>query len=267
MNYVSRYGLEFNPFIKNTKEILIETKEYGEAVYRLNYLLETRGFGIVTGSAGKGKTTVIRNWSKTLSPSLYKVIYIPLSTITVVEFYKQLINELGLEPKHRKVDNFKIIQDGINYLVMEKRVTPVIILDESNYMVSGILNDLKIIFNFNMDSRDKAIILLVGLPHLNNTLRLKSHEPLKQRITMNYQLEGLSKDEAKEYIQGKLKGAGSTFEVFESQAIEAIINTSNGIPRNINKLCNLSLMIGEQKQEALISSDTVCSAVEESELS
>lgn len=267
MNYISRYGLEYNPFIKNTKETLVKTKEYGEAIYRLNYLLETRGFGIITGSAGKGKTTVIRNWSKTLSPSLYKVIYIPLSTITVVEFYKQLIGELGLEPKHRKVDNFKIIQDGINYLVMGKKVTPVIILDESNYMIPGILNDLKIIFNFDMDSRDKAVIILLGLPHLNNLLRLKSHEPLKQRITMNYQLEGLNKEEAKDYIQGKLKGAGSTFEVFENQAIEAIINTSNGIPRHINKLCNLSLMIGEQKQESLISTDTVCSAVEESELS
>lgn len=267
MDYTSRYGLEFNPFIKNSKETLVETKEYKEVVYRLKYLLETRGFGVITGSAGKGKTTVIRNWSRSLSPSLYKVIYIPLSTITVVEFYKQLISELGLEPRHRKVDNFKLIQEGINHLVIDKRITPIIILDEANYMLPSILNDLKIIFNFEMDSRDKAIIILVGLPHLNNTLRQTLHEPLRQRITMNFQLEGLSKEEAKNYIEGKLQGAGSTFNVFDDQAIESIINASNGIARNINKLCNLSLMIGNQKQEVMVSSDTVCSAVEESELS
>jgi len=59
MNYISRMGLEFNPFIKNSKEILIKTEEYNEVDFRLNVILETRGFGVITGSSGKGKTTII----------------------------------------------------------------------------------------------------------------------------------------------------------------------------------------------------------------
>ena len=76
MNYISRYNLEFNPFIKNSKETLIETDEYKEVTFRLNYLLQTKGFGVLTGGPGKGKTTTIRNWTKSLNPSAYKVVYI-----------------------------------------------------------------------------------------------------------------------------------------------------------------------------------------------
>ena len=95
MDYTARYGLEFNPFLKNSKEVLVQTQEYKETQFRLNYLLSTKGFGILTGSAGKGKTTSLRNWAATLNPSLYKVVYSSLSTLTVMEFYRSLASELG----------------------------------------------------------------------------------------------------------------------------------------------------------------------------
>ena len=74
MDYTARYGLAFNPFLKNAKEIIVETGEYQEARFRLDYLLSAKGFGLLTGSPGRGKTTVIRNWARGLNPSLYKVI-------------------------------------------------------------------------------------------------------------------------------------------------------------------------------------------------
>ena len=97
MEPIARFGLEFNPFLKNSKEILINTQESREAAFR-------------------------------------------------------------------KPDNFKSIQDEITRLALEKRKTPVIIIDEANYVSNAILNDLKILFNFEMDSKDRAVILLVGLP-------------------------------------------------------------------------------------------------------
>ena len=72
---------------------------------------------------------------------------------------------------------------------MKKELHLYFIFDEANYMKSGILNDLKILFNFEMDSKDYAVVLLVGLPQLNNQLRLSSHEPLRQRIIMSHNLE------------------------------------------------------------------------------
>lgn len=266
MDYTARYGLEFNPFLKNAKEILIETQEYKEVLFRLNYLLTTKGFGLLTGSAGRGKTTAVRNWVSGLNTSLYKVVYSSLSTLTVNDFYRHLAAELGAQPAFRKTDNFKIIQEEINRLVMEKRQTPVIIIDEANYIGNAVLNDLKMLFNFEMDSRDRAVILLCGLPQLNSTLRLSIHEPFRQRIVMNYNLEGMTKAEGHSYILEKLSGAGCKQTVFEENALEAILNAANGIPRMINKLCNASLLIANSSNLNFITSDAVMQAVNDCEL-
>ena len=90
MELTTRYGLEFNPFLKNSKEILFEGSEYTEAKFRLDYLARTKGFGLLTGAPGRGKTTLVRSWSAGLNPSLYKVIYTSLSTVTVNDFYRIL---------------------------------------------------------------------------------------------------------------------------------------------------------------------------------
>lgn len=266
MDYFTRYGLEFNPFIKNSKEILVHTTEYKETLFRLDYLAKTKGFGILTGSPGRGKTTAIRTWSSTLNPSLYKVVYSSLSTLTPNDFYRNLVKELGSEPAFKKPDNFRIIQEEITRLSLEKRKTPIIIIDEANYINNAILNDLKILFNFEMDSRDRAAILLAGLPKLNSTLQLQIHEPLKQRIVMNYNLEGLSKEEGKTYISEKLIGAGCNQTIFEEAAVEAILNAADGTPRLINKYCNMSMLLGDSHKANLITTDIVMQAINDCEL-
>ena len=266
MDYTIRYALEFNPFLKNSKEILIHTNEYKEALFRLDYLAKTKGFGLLTGSPGKGKTTAVRNWAASLNPSLYKVVYSSFSTLTTNDFYRNLVTEFGAQPAFRKPDNFRTIQDEITRLSVEKRKTPIIIIDEANYINNSILNDLKILFNFEMDSRDRAVILLTGLPTLSSTLKLGIHEPLRQRIVMNYEIGGLTKEEGREYILEKLKSAGCSQLVFEDSAIEAVLNAADGTPRVINKLCNACLLIGDSSGSNLITSDIVMRSVNDSEL-
>lgn len=265
-DYTARYGMDFNPFLKNSREVTVETAEFRETAFRLDYLLSTKGFGVLTGGAGKGKTTAIRNWARALNPSLYKVVYTCLSTVTVIEFYRSMVEQLGGSPAYRKPDNFRLIQNEVNRLCMEKRQTPVIIIDEANYIKTAILNDLKMLFNFDMDSRDRAVILLAGLPVLNNTLRLAIHEPLRQRIVMNYNMDGLTKEEGRIYIEEHLKGANCFQPVFEENAVEAILNAANGTPRLINKLCNASLLVGNSKNLNLINADAVLQAVNDCEL-
>ena len=266
MEYFTRYGLEFNPFLKNSKEILVDTNERRETLFRLDYLAKTKGFGLLTGGAGRGKTTIIRTWAAGLNPSLYKVIYTSLSTLTANDFYRNLAQELGAQPSFRKPDNFRTIQEEIARLSLEKRKTPVIIIDEANYINNTILNDLKILFNFDMDSRDRAVILLAGLPALNHTLMLSAHEPLRQRITMNYHMEGLTKEESRQYILTKLSGARCTRQVFNENALEALANAANGVPRILNKLCNACLMIGSTRGADIIDEEIVLQAVEDGRL-
>lgn len=266
MDYTVRYGLEFNPFLKNSKEIVIHTNEYKEVLFRLDYLAKTKGFGLLTGSSGKGKTTTVRNWAASLNPSLYKVVYSSFTTLTTNDFYRNLVTEFGAQPAFRKPDNFRIIQDEITRLAVEKRKTPVIIIDEANYINNAILNDLKILFNFDMDSKDRAVILLTGLPTLNSTLKLGIHEPLRQRIVMNYEIGGLTKGEGRQYILEKLKSAGCNQSVFEDNAIEAVLNAADGTPRMISKLCNACLLIGDSTDSNTITSDIVMKSVNDNEL-
>jgi len=145
-------------------------------------------------------------------------------------------------------------------------MTPIIILDEANYMKAAALNDLKILFNFELDSVNRAMILLAGLPQLLNILSLNSHEPLRQRITMNYNLSPLTPEEVKTYILEKLKAANCHQEVFEKNSLEAIASASNGAPRMIDKIVNSSLMVGNTLNQNIIVSDTVMNAVNEIQL-
>ena len=133
-------------------------------------------------------------------------------------------------------------------------------------MSNAILNDLKILFNFEMDSRDRAVILLAGLPQICSTLRLAAHEPLRQSIIMNYNLDRLTKEEAREYIDRKLRGAGCSQPVLDDGAMEAVINASDGTARMINKFCNSSLVIGNSREAPVITADIVMQAVNDCEL-
>lgn len=266
MNYTSRFNLEFNPFIKNTKEILVETDAYKETKVRLDYLLQTKGIGVLTGDPGCGKTTIIRNWIETLNKAAYKVIYLPLSTLTVMESYRQLASSLNLMTHYRKQQNFVEIQQAIKKLAYEKKITPIIIFDEANYMSNAFLNDLKILFNFEMDSRDLAVAILVGQPVLNATLNLKHNEAVKQRIITSYNIENMSLEESENYISEKLSSAGSTIQIFNPAAIRAISSYSSGNPRVISRVCDLSLMIADRLGKNTIDEDVALKAVSEKEL-
>lgn len=266
MDYAAKYGLEFNPFLKNTKDILLQTAEAVETRVRLDYLRDTRGFGILTGEPGRGKTTSARLWAASLNPSLFKVSYSSLSTLTVMDFYRQLAFGLGAELGFRKSDLFNDIQREVKRYALEKRITPVVIIDEADMLSHKVLSDLQIMFNFEMDSRDLAVVLLIGQPRLNITLNQGSHESLRQRIVMNYHMGGITKEEGHAYITKKLEDAGSHQTVFDENATEAILNAANGTPRMINKICNRSLMIGASLGQDIIPADTVRKAVEDNHL-
>ena len=266
IDYPSRYGLEFNPFVKNSKDIIVNNADMSEARIRLDYLGNTKGFGTLTGEPGRGKTTAARVWASSLNPSLFKVSYNSLSTLTVMDFYRQIASGLGAEPRFRKNDLFEDIQREVKRLSLEKRITPVIVIDEANLLSHKVLSDLQIMFNFDMDSRDLAIILMVGQPRLNTTLNQSAHESLRQRIVMNYHMAGITKEEGREYIVKKLEGAGCRQTVFNENAMEAILNSAGGALRMINKLCDRSLMIGATQGKTMIDAETVQKAIEDTHL-
>ncbi|KMY56607.1 ATP-binding protein, partial [Geobacillus stearothermophilus] len=136
------------------------------------YVKRTRGIGLLIGEPGAGKTFALRALKESLNPSLYHVVYFPLSTGGVMDFYRGLALGLGEEPKYRKVDLFRQIQQAIERLYHERRITPVFILDEMHLAKDAFLQDIAILFNFEMDSTNPFVLILAGLPHLQGKLRL-----------------------------------------------------------------------------------------------
>lgn len=260
------WGMEFNPFDKNLNiKNYFKSDDFKQASSRLEYLKDIKGIGLFTGVSGTGKTFTVRHFVEGLNPNLYKIAYIPLSTVTVLDFYKSLCYGLGVEIFARKIDLFKNLQERIISLSKDKKITPLVILDEAQYLKTEVLNDLKILLNFNMDSTSHAILILSGQPVLNSILSKQIHEALKQRIVINYNFTGISKNEVSDYISTRLKLCGVHNSIFNSGAIEAIYSCCNGSIRKLNSIIEKSLMIGFQKNINIVDTEIIMFAQNEIE--
>jgi len=125
-------------------------------------MLESRGICLIVGEPGSGKSTGLRKLTENLNRSLYKPCYLPLTTLTVKEFYQALASLLGETPAYKKVTLFQQIQNCIHNLYYEQRITPVIIVDEVHMAPVSILDDLRLLFNFKIDSANPFVLILAG---------------------------------------------------------------------------------------------------------
>jgi len=252
------WEISFNPFSSSaTNNFCFESDDFKQATARLKHLYETKGMGLFVGKPGTGKTHTIKSSVESLNPGLFKVFYAPLSSVTVLEFYKAIAIGLGIDPPFKKIDLFNVIQERIISLAKDKRITPVIVCDEAQKLSAKILSDLKIIFNFDMDSVKYAVLILAGSTALASTLSMGSHEALAQRILINYTFTGLSKDEMTEYITSQLKNCGATQTIFQEKAFDSLWDCCSGSLRVVNSLVENCLRIGAQKGAKLIDSDIV----------
>lgn len=149
MNYELFYGLTFNPFEKGIPvQHVFESSDYKQFVSRMEYFKSVKGFACVYGEPGSGKTTSLRAFCAKLNPQLYRLVYLPLSTVTVQDFYRHLAVGLGLLPRFRKVDLFHQIQEQIVKSALQNNLTTFVIIDEAQFAQHAILHDLRLLFNY-----------------------------------------------------------------------------------------------------------------------
>lgn len=265
--FKSFWGMEFNPFDKGISDKnCFDSSDFKQATARLEHLRNVKGIGLFTGFSGVGKTFTLRCFAALLNPNLYKVAYIPLSTVTVMEFYRSLAFALDLEPKSKKIDLFRSIQERIMSLAKEKRVVPTIIIDESQYLKTEVLNDIKLLLNFDMDSKNYAIFILNGQPTLNSILSKQVHESLRQRIVISYNFQGISKSEMDSYISSRLTLCGCHDPIFNQNALESLYACCGGSTRKLNSVIEKCLLIGSQQKARAIDTEIVMAAQNETEL-
>lgn len=260
--YRAYWHMEFNPF---SKEIDInkffKTYDFNEAQTRLDFLCKTRGIGLFTGNPGSGKTYAIKYFLDNLNPSLYRIIYLPLTTVSVLDFYHALAISLGLDVYHSKTKMFFNIQNHIKQMVQEQKKHLIIAIDEAQLLKKDILTDLKILLNFEMDSKNMATLILIGLPVINHTLSKGIFEDLNQRIVMKYDFKGITENDITNYISDRLKLVGADSNIFNSNSIVALAGACDGSLRKLNLIIERALTIGALDKASEIDSNIIMKAV------
>ena len=259
--FKSFYGLTLNPFDKSLSEThAFKSRDHEQMLSRLDYLKNARGIGLFTAPPGMGKTFALRCFTQNLNPNLYQLSYICLSTVSVTEFYQQFCHELGLDFGTKKSVMFRNIQERLLHLLKEKRKTFILVIDESQYLNIHVLRDIKMLMNTNFDSLDCFTLILIGQPYLSSILEKPVHEALKQRIVIHYNYEGLSPEEAKNYIYSRIDIAGAAHSIIDEGSVHAVANFSQGTPRIINSVMTNALILGAQMNKQVIDTEVILSA-------
>lgn len=262
--YLKHFAMTRFPFTQPSQnDELFHAQAQSEALIRLNHLLELRGIGLLTGEPGSGKSTLCRQLTASLHPGLYRIVYVPLSTGNVMDMYKSVAWDLGLPTERSRASAFRAIRSEVSRLLLEGKQQPVLIIDEAQHLRNDVLEDLRLLTNYEMDSQNRLCLLFVGLTELRRRLQMSIHESLDQRIVMRYQLNALTREELPEYLIHRLRTAGCELPLFEPEAIEALFQASQALPRKINSLAHYALTACAIDKQHAISADHVQSALQE----
>jgi type II secretory pathway predicted ATPase ExeA len=239
------WGLSGNVFDKSIKaDQLYQSNGLKELNSRLDHMKMHRGIMLITGQPGTGKTTSLRAFVNSLPELSFKTFYVPLSTVNVLDFYKQLNFKLSGQSLHSKSQLFESIQKNIVELARQRKKLPVIILDEAHLLKNENFMELQLLMNFNMDSTDPALVIIAGQRHLYDRLSMPMMKSFFQRIIIKAVMPPLDKDETEPFIEHHLKLKGCPQFPFTKTAVEAIYKTSNGVPRQIAALCAKTMTLG-----------------------
>ncbi len=261
--YQQHFGLTRLPFqAPDHSAELFASQDAVEAESRLRHLLDLRGIGLLTGEPGCGKTSACRRFADSLHDSLYSVAYVRLTTGTVIDTYQAIGWALGLETPRYRAPACQLIRCEIERLD-EAGKLPLLIIDEAHYLRHDVLDELRLLVNFGLDSRRLLCLLLVGQSELRRRLALAHHEALAQRIVMRYQLNGLCREELEPYLRHGLARAGCELELFEPAACQALFQACHGLPRQLSALAHLALAAAALEQASAVSAEHVRRACEE----
>lgn len=262
--YRKHFGLSRHPFAKDlAPEDLFASAAATELEVRLRHLLDLRGIGLVTGEPGSGKTTVCRKVAASLHSGLYRVLYVPLSTGNVTDMYKSIAWELGLPTERSRAALYRVIRGEVSRLCVETKVRPVLVVDEAQHLRSEVLEDLRLLTNYEMDSQNRLCLLLVGQAELRRRISMAVHEALSQRVVVRHHVGGLTRDELAAYLSHLLRMAGTELPLFEPAALEAIHHATNGLPRKVNLLAHHALTAAALGKAQTVTAEHVQAALPE----
>lgn len=248
--YTEYWGLQRKPF-DNTPDpgFFYRSSQHEEALFRLLYATkERKGLAVLTGVFGCGKTVLGQELLTELSEDKYRIVFINYPLLTHVEFLLAIVKFLGGQELPTKKSDVlvNIVLDNLNDVLINNArdgKDSIIFIDEAHAIEdSQIFESLRLLLNFQLPDRFLLTLILSGQPELREKLEL--NKQLSQRIAIKCHLTNLDLKDTISYITHRLKVAGREEPIFTKEAVEAIYEHANGIPRRINRLCDTCLLSG-----------------------
>ncbi|WDN89449.1 general secretion pathway protein A [Desulfosarcina sp. BuS5] len=261
--YEKFYGLNEKPFnIVPNPAYLYRSEKHQDALTYLEYgLMEATGFILLTGEIGTGKTTLVRYILNQVEPDM-DVAVIFNTNITSDQLIGLILDNFGINSKKDKTANLDLLyrfliekfSDGSRVLI---------IIDEAQNLAADVLEEVRMLSNLQSDEQILLQIMLVGQPELKARLQDPRLAQLAQRITVNYHLSTLTREETGEYIAYRLKKAGGSPDIFMPEAVDLIYTNSGGVPRIINLFCDTAMVYGFGYELKQINSKVIDRVIED----
>ena len=252
--YNEFFGLDDIPFtLTPDPRFIVFTPSYNEVLASLYYGLENaKGLIVLTGEVGTGKTTALR-WILRRLDSSVLAAYVFNPRLSIDEFYQHVTQMLGIKEWTNKSDLLstlgKVLEDR-----HRRGLRTVIIIDEAHELSDYVLEEIRLLLNFESDSAKHLQIVLTGQPELRDKLNQANLRQIKQRVALRCNMHPFPNvEEVDRYISERLVIAGADQpHVFTPGAVDLIFQCSEGIPRNINNLCDNAMLSAYSEGEQMI---------------
>ncbi len=264
--YLDFFQLNEFPFnVTPDPRFLFFSDRHREAFDSLLYGVEHRkGFIVLTGEVGCGKTTICRSVLNSLPGTVHSALILNLS-ITAAQLVRSILLDLNIEPKGQ--DKLAHIAQ-LNRLLLqclEKNENVAVIIDESQNLDPQLMEQVRMLSNLETDQHKLMQIILSGQPELKERLRQPELRQLRQRVMVHCDLAPLSAIETALYIQHRLtvSGASGPEAIFQSAALQKIYERAGGIPRQINTICDRALLSAYVRGDHQVTSQDIDIALAE----
>jgi general secretion pathway protein A len=257
--YRQFYNLKEKPFeITPDPNFLFLSESHKEALAHLVYAArERKGFTVITGEVGTGKTTLVQAFLAQLNGKV-RTAYIFNPKLSATDFIRYIVEDLGIkEEKHTKGQYIAQLHDMLmrSYSRDEQVI---LIIDEAQSLPTPLLEEVRLLTNLETPKSKLLQVMLIGQPELNKVLNSHEFRQLKQRVGLRYHMQSLSEEDTQKYVEKRLTTAGALdTHLFSSKALREIYNYSKGIPRLINIVCDNALLAGYATGQKIIGDRTI----------